>query len=100
MPFAYVGGYTERDRNGRGDGIYVYRMDPETGSWEQIQVLGGVPNPSFLAISADGRFMYSCNGGSASGASAMSVDPASGKLTLLNSEGVGANNPAHVAIGP
>jgi len=26
--FAYVGSYTSTQRNGRGDGIRVYRMDP------------------------------------------------------------------------
>lgn len=100
MPFAFVGGYTDPDRNGRGEGIYVYRMDPETGAWEQIQVLSGVVNPSFLALSDDGRFLYAVNGGSAGGASACAVDPATGKLTLLNSESVGANNPAYIAIAP
>jgi 6-phosphogluconolactonase len=100
MTFAYVGGYTARDRNGRGDGIYVYRMDPDTGAWEQVQVLGGITNPSFLALSEDGRFLYAVNGGSAGGASACAVDPATGQLTLLNTESVGANNPAHIAIGP
>lgn len=100
MPFAYVGGYTDPDRNGRGEGIYVYRMDPEGGAWEQIQVLGGVVNPSFMALSDDGRFLYAVNGGDAGGASACAVDPASGKLTLLNSTSVGANNPAYITIGP
>jgi 6-phosphogluconolactonase (cycloisomerase 2 family) len=27
---AYVGGYTSKDRNGRGDGINVYQIDETT----------------------------------------------------------------------
>ncbi|HZQ98012.1 MAG TPA: lactonase family protein [Chloroflexota bacterium] len=98
MSFAYVGGYTEPDRNGRGEGIYVYRMDDTTGRWEPVQVLGGVKNPSFLALSRDGRFLYAVNGGDAGGASALARDPATGKLALLNTVSVRANNPAHIAV--
>ena len=31
MTIAYVGGYTEADRGGRGEGIYVYGMDDGSG---------------------------------------------------------------------
>ena len=31
--FAYVGCYTTPDRDGRGDGLNVYRMDPASGQW-------------------------------------------------------------------
>ena len=47
--FAYVGCYTSPDRDGRGQGINVYRMDPASGAWAHVQLLSDVPNPSFLA---------------------------------------------------
>ena len=39
--FAYVGGYTTPDRDGRGDGINVYRVDPVSGGWTHIQTWAG-----------------------------------------------------------
>ena len=34
MPkFAYVGSYTTKERNGQGEGINVYQVDPGTGNW-------------------------------------------------------------------
>src|SRR5262249_36517712 len=99
VTIAYVGGYTETDRGGRGKGIYVYDMDDATGAWREIQVAEAGPNPSFLALSADERFLYAGNGGSSSGASAFAAG-ADGRLTLLNKESVGANNPAHICVAP
>ena len=31
--FAYVGCYTSKERNGKGEGVSVYRMDPASGEW-------------------------------------------------------------------
>ena len=47
--FVYVGCYTTPDRQGRGEGINVYRMNTDSGEWTHVQLLGDVPNPSFLA---------------------------------------------------
>ena len=35
--FAYVGCYTTPDRDGRGDGIRVYRLNDAGESWTEIQ---------------------------------------------------------------
>ena len=51
---AYVGSYTTPERHGEGDGINVYRVDRRTGAFTPLQRLGGLENPSFLAINADG----------------------------------------------
>src|SRR4051794_11789288 len=37
--FAYTGCRTSRERNARGDGINVYRVDAATGCWEHLQLL-------------------------------------------------------------
>src|SRR5690349_6068538 len=39
--FVYVGCRTTRERNARGDGINVYRMDAASGSWEHVQLVPG-----------------------------------------------------------
>ena len=48
--FVYVGCRTTRERNARGDGINVYRMEAGSGRWSHVQLLSGLANPSFLAF--------------------------------------------------
>ena len=38
--FAYVGGYTTKDRDGRGDGIHVYRVGDDA-MWTHVQHVPG-----------------------------------------------------------
>jgi 6-phosphogluconolactonase len=48
--FAYVGSRTSRERNARGEGISVYRIDPTNAKWTLIQLAKDLVNPSFLAF--------------------------------------------------
>ena len=61
--FAYVGCYTTPDRGGRGAGIGVYRVDPQSGDWAPVTTHAGIPNPSFLALAPGGRCLYCVHGG-------------------------------------
>jgi 6-phosphogluconolactonase len=97
--FVYVGTYT-----GKGShGIYTYQFDPATGD---LALLGttDAENPSFLAISADKRFLYAVNelgsfGGEPTGAvSAFAVDEATGLLTLINQQPSQGRAPAHISV--
>ena len=97
--YAYVGCYTSEKRHARGDGIHVYRVDAETGAWTHIQRVGDLVNPSFLVMSRDGRFLYSVHGDETY-ATAFSVDPATGQLTVLNRAATGGSNGVHHAIDP
>jgi len=60
--FAYVGSYTTPERHGQGNGINVYKVDRRTGAFGHVQHLGGLENPSFLAINAAGTHLYSVHG--------------------------------------
>jgi 6-phosphogluconolactonase (cycloisomerase 2 family) len=95
--FAYVGSYTTPERNGRGNGINVYRVDPLTGAFRHVQHLDGLENPSFLAIDATGRFLYSVHG-DRSEATSYAIDPATGRLGVLNRQSTGGYNPVHLAF--
>ena len=60
----YVGTYTEPIRfgtgkilQGKGEGIYVYRLDETSGALEPVRVVGGVVNPSYLAFDSTQRFL-------------------------------------------
>ncbi|HEX9748150.1 MAG TPA: beta-propeller fold lactonase family protein, partial [Methylomirabilota bacterium] len=59
---AYVGGYTSKDRNGRGDGINVYRIDETSGAWTHVQRLGDLVNPSWLLLDRRRPVLYSAHG--------------------------------------
>ena len=97
--FAYVGSRTTRERNARGDGINVYRGDGATGRWTHLQLVSGLANPAYLAFDRSKQFLYAVHG-DLSDISAFSIDPAAGRLTLINSAGTFGNNPVHLAIDP
>ncbi len=59
---AYVGGYTAKERNGRGEGVSVYRIDPASGTWTQVQLLKDIVNPSWLTLDRQQRVLYSAHG--------------------------------------
>ena len=52
----YLGTYTSVDGGGEGIGLASY--DPATGRISGAGVIGGVGDPSFLAVHPDGRTLY------------------------------------------
>jgi len=96
----YVGTYT-----GHGSqGIYAYRLDPETGQTTAIGLVAETENPTFLAVHPSGRYLYAVNEvdefeGKPSGAvSAFSIDRKSGALMLLNRVPSLGKGPAHLSL--
>ncbi len=94
---AYVGCRTSRERNAKGDGIAVYRIDA-AGAWSRIQLINLV-NPSYLAFDRTGRLLCTVHGDGTE-ASAFRVDPASGELHFLNRVTTGGCNPVHIMPDP
>jgi len=83
--YLFIGPYT----NNGGKGIYVYRFSASTGALSPVSIAEGVENPSYLAPSADGHYLYSVNqyhGEKPSGVSAFSFDKIKGELHLLNKQ--------------
>lgn len=96
---AYVGCYTTAQRYSRGDGIHVYRVDSETGSWSHVQQVGNLVNPSFLALGRDRRCLYSAHGDETY-ASSFVVDRETGFLSPLNRAETGGRNGVHLTVDP
>ena len=96
---AYVGSRTTRERDARGEGIAVFRVDQRTGALEQIQLVRDLINPSYLSLNRRGDVLYTVHGDLTT-ASAFRVDPASGKLSFLNQQDTGGRNPVHLALDP
>jgi 6-phosphogluconolactonase len=94
----YVGTYT----SGKSEGIYIYRMNLETGELKRFDSTRAV-NPSFLAINRR-RYLYAVNevaefAGKSSGAvSAFSIDSTTGRLSFLNQQASMGADPCHVTI--
>ncbi|HAB19542.1 MAG TPA: 6-phosphogluconolactonase, partial [Verrucomicrobiales bacterium] len=53
----YVGTYT----GPKSEGIYSYRFNTDSGTVEPLGLAAKSVSPSFLALSPDGRFLYSVN---------------------------------------
>ena len=95
--FLFVGTYT----TSRSEGIYVYSFDAATGKADKLSNTEGVVNPSYLALSAGGEFLYACTETAtvnAGGISAFHFDRSTGKLTFINKQSSGGDNPVYVSI--
>jgi len=107
----YVGTYTESIRfgsgkvlEGKGEGIYRYRMHPATGALEFDSKTTGVVNPSYIAVDPTQRFLYAVNelktyeDKPTGTVSAFAVDSRSGKLEFLNKQLTHGTDPCHVVV--
>jgi 6-phosphogluconolactonase (cycloisomerase 2 family) len=97
--YAYVGSRTTRERNARGDGISIFKLDIAHGALELVDVVSDMVNPSFLALSADGEFLYTVHGDQ-SGVSAFKVDRHTGRLRFIHCQDTQGKNPVHLALDP
>ena len=89
---------------GKGEGIYVYRMDQASGALEFSSKIAGVTNPSYLNFDPERRFLYAVNElktfeGKPTGAlSAFSIDPETGELKFINKKPTQGTDPCHVIV--
>jgi 6-phosphogluconolactonase len=98
----YIGTYT-RSQPGeehRKEGIFMYCMDPVTGSLEKVMGVEGGQNPSFLAIHPSGKFLYVANETLDSYASAFKIDPQDGKPVFLNQDVTRGAHACYVSLDP
>lgn len=98
----YFGTYTR----GLSKGIYLARFDLETGRLDALELAAELANPSFLALHPTRPLVFAVGemadfGGEKAGAvSALAVDRATGRLSLLNQQTSGGAHPCHVCVAP
>jgi 6-phosphogluconolactonase len=98
----YVGTYTEEGSKSKG--IYAYRYDAATAQITPLGLAAEATNPSFVAPSPDGRYLYAVNeignykGPNSGGVSAFSIDHATGKLTFLNEVASRGADPCYIIV--
>jgi len=98
VQYLLVGTYTD---GGSNDGIHVYRFNPNKGEATFVSKTSGVQNPSWLAISKDGKFVYAVNensGDKPGELSAFAFDKKTGQLTFLNKQPTDGFAPCHVSV--
>jgi 6-phosphogluconolactonase len=97
----YVGTFTSADRNGRGEGIYVFEMDRRSGELRRVQVLPDVEDPSFLALHPTRPLLFCNNASLSEGAiSSFAIDPDTGRIGFLDRRSSHGASPAHVSVHP
>lgn len=99
---ALLGTYT----GGESRGIYVVRLDGDTGALSEPQLAAEARNPAFLALHPNGKVVYALNeGASAPGraggeVAAFAMEAATGALTPLGTEAGGGGAFAHLGVSP
>lgn len=88
----------------KSKGIYMCRLDTATGALTSFGLAAETTDPAFLAIHPNHHFLYAVREasgfeGTSNGAvSAFAINPATGKLTLLNQQNSGGQGPCHLAV--
>lgn len=98
--FLIIGSYT----NDTSDGIYVYKFNTLTGDNSFVSSVK-TPNPSFLTVSPDHRFVYAVNENADSTrftvtghVASFSFDKVTGKLKFINRQESGGKHPCYVTV--
>ena len=79
---------------GGGDGLLG-----STADLDGVRLLAGLPSPSYLAASADGRYVYAVAESDAA-VTALRRDARTGALEVINTVDSGGDAPCHITVSP
>ncbi len=110
--YVYVGTYTAPIRfgtgqilNGKGEGVYVFEMNPDTGELNHLQTCEAI-NPSYLVMNSSRTNLYAVNelkeyeGKPQGSASSFSISCETGRIAFLNKRGTVGTDPCHIELSP
>ncbi len=98
----YVGTYTSGSSKSKG--IYLLKFDPKTGKLSEPVLVAATEEPSFIAVSHDGKYLYAVNellkyeGNNSGSVGAFAIEKKTGALTFLNRDATGGGAPCHVTV--
>ena len=93
---ALVGTYTNKTTS---KGIYAFDFDSATGQLTLKGVAAETPDPSWVAIHPNGKFVFAANeSGKQSTITAFSLDSATAKLTQLNQLPAEGEDPCYLSL--
>ncbi|WP_317619153.1 lactonase family protein [Chryseobacterium foetidum] len=82
------------------DGIFVYELDTFKGSLSKVTTVRNIKNPSFLTLSADGKYVFACTDSKTEkdgSVSSFRFNSKNKSLTFINSQKSGGENPVYLA---
>jgi 6-phosphogluconolactonase len=97
---AIVGSYAEPDQ----PGLYVCRFDSAEGTFEVLDQVSGLPNPTFVAVDSAASRVYAiteetdAEGRRCGAAAAFDLDRQSGRLSLLGKEITVPATTCHISL--
>lgn len=100
----YIGTYTSGKGESKSDGIYVYKMNLESGELTPHKTVENVVEPSYVAVDKKRNYLYAVNEteeyeGKKSGAiSAFALDKKTGDLKFLNKVPSLGGAPCYVTV--
>ena len=98
----YVGTYTSGGSSSKG--IYLLEFDQGMGGLGEPKLVAETEDPSFLAVSRDGKYLYAVNetlkyeGKDSGYVSAFAIDKKAGYLKLLNRQPSHGAAPCHITL--
>jgi 6-phosphogluconolactonase len=95
---AYVGPYTHRPSTSKG--IYAYKYDAKTGKFTSIGLAVETPDPSFVVVHPNHKFLYAVNETGQGTVSAFAIDASTGMLKALNQTSSKGSGPCHLVVDP
>jgi 6-phosphogluconolactonase len=92
-----IGTYSNKEKS---NGIYVYKFNPKSGTFEAAQPVTSSVNASYLAVSADRKNVYAVSegGGGNGGVNSYSFNPTTGALKFINSVPSQGDHPCYVSV--
>src|SRR6185369_17575346 len=101
----YVGTYTSLPGgSSQSEGIYIFRMNVNTGELVPLKTVAGVQDPSFLAFDPKRRHLFAVNevdqfeSKPSGSVSSFLIDKQSGELKFINKQPTAGASPCHLTV--
>lgn len=96
--YLFVGSYTD----GKPDqGVYVYEFNTQSGQLKKTYSVDSMVNPSFLTISPNGKYLYTCTETKLpahGNITAFRIDSTKGRVSYINKQTSAGKNPVYVSV--
>lgn len=96
----YIGTYTRNEPhvNGKAEGVYIYKMNPETGALTYVTTSPNTLNPSYVAVHPDGKWLYAVNETGDGKISSFKIDREKKELKLINAVSAKGSAPCYISV--
>lgn len=98
--YVFIGTYTQKEPHvdGKAEGFYIYEMNLTSGELTHFATSPFLINPSYLAVSPEGKYVYAVNETGEGKISAYKVDKEKKQIELINSVSSQGNSPCYISF--